>query len=165
MPNQVVLAWLTGGDPAVVPIVGVSSLDQLEEVLAAADLELPTSLRKRLDEAADRTLPPLIRPWPAGTAPTPTPAGDRTVSWVVTSTVGALPVRVLDIAFRPNGVPPMNARSALTAALATGAVAVAAAAVGIGLMSPYRAGRPVLSSTSTRTPAPPAGSPPTPTTP
>ena len=50
-PNQVVLAWLTGGDPAVVPIVGVSSLDQLEEVLAAADLELPTELRKRLDEA------------------------------------------------------------------------------------------------------------------
>lgn len=51
-PNQVVLAWLTGGDPVVVPIVGVSSVTQLDECLAAADLDLPTDLRKRLDEAA-----------------------------------------------------------------------------------------------------------------
>ncbi|TDB79418.1 aldo/keto reductase [Micromonospora sp. KC721] len=50
-PNQVVLSWLTGGDPAIVPIVGVSSVAQLDECLAAADLELPTELRKRLDEA------------------------------------------------------------------------------------------------------------------
>ncbi|TDB76206.1 aldo/keto reductase [Micromonospora sp. KC723] len=49
-PNQVVLSWLTGGDPRIVPIVGVSSVAQLDECLAAADLELPTELRKRLDE-------------------------------------------------------------------------------------------------------------------
>ncbi|MBB5828523.1 aldo/keto reductase [Micromonospora carbonacea] len=49
--NQVVLSWLTGGDPAIVPIVGVSSVAQLDEALAAVDLDLPTELRKRLDEA------------------------------------------------------------------------------------------------------------------
>ncbi|WP_431728933.1 aldo/keto reductase [Verrucosispora sp. TAA-831] len=51
-PNQVVLSWLTGGDPAIVPIVGVSSVAQLDECLAAADLTLPTELRRRMDEAA-----------------------------------------------------------------------------------------------------------------
>ncbi len=50
-PNQVVLAWLMGGDPPVIPIVGVSSVAQLDEVLAAADLELDDALRRRLDEA------------------------------------------------------------------------------------------------------------------
>nr|MDT0657612.1 aldo/keto reductase [Micromonospora sp. DSM 115978] len=49
-PNQVVLAWLVDGDPAVVPIVGVSSVEQLDE--CAVDIELPSELRKRLDEAA-----------------------------------------------------------------------------------------------------------------
>lgn len=51
-PIQAVLAWLTGGEPAVVPIIGVSSVAQLDECLAAADLELPEELRKELDEAA-----------------------------------------------------------------------------------------------------------------
>ncbi|MPY63213.1 aldo/keto reductase [Streptomyces spongiae] len=51
-PIQVVLAWLTGGEPAVVPIIGVSSVAQLDECLAAADLELPGELRQVLDEAA-----------------------------------------------------------------------------------------------------------------
>lgn len=48
-PNQVVLAWLVDGDPAVVPIVGVSSVAQLDE--CTVDIELPSELRKRLDEA------------------------------------------------------------------------------------------------------------------
>ncbi|WP_291382815.1 aldo/keto reductase [Demequina sp.] len=38
--NQVVLAWLMGGSPAVTPIVGVSSVAQLEEVMAARDVRL-----------------------------------------------------------------------------------------------------------------------------
>lgn len=38
--NQVVLAWLLGGSPAVTPIVGVSSVAQLDEVMAARDLHL-----------------------------------------------------------------------------------------------------------------------------
>ncbi|UCM86566.1 aldo/keto reductase [Streptomyces marincola] len=50
-PVQVVLAWLIGGEPAVVPIIGVSSVAQLDECLAAADLELPRELRQVLDEA------------------------------------------------------------------------------------------------------------------
>ncbi|AXG77060.1 aldo/keto reductase [Streptomyces paludis] len=50
-PVQVVLAWLTGGEPAVVPIVGVSSVAQLDECLVGAELELPAELRRILDEA------------------------------------------------------------------------------------------------------------------
>lgn len=50
--NQVVLAWLTGGVPAVTPIVGVSGLAQLEEALNGAALGLPKELRARLDAAA-----------------------------------------------------------------------------------------------------------------
>ena len=50
--NQVVLAWLTGGDPHVIPIVGATSLAQLEESLGAAQLELDAGQRRRLDEAA-----------------------------------------------------------------------------------------------------------------
>lgn len=51
-PIQTVLAWLTGGESPVVPIIGVSSVTQLDECLAAADLELPAELRRVLDEAA-----------------------------------------------------------------------------------------------------------------
>ncbi len=51
-PNQVVLSWLMGGDPAIVPIIGVSSVAQLDECLAAADLKLPAELRKRMDETS-----------------------------------------------------------------------------------------------------------------
>ncbi len=51
-PNQVVLAWLLGGDPPVHPIVGVSSRDQLAEAMAAQDLELTAEQRARLDAVA-----------------------------------------------------------------------------------------------------------------
>ncbi|MDP9846893.1 aldo/keto reductase [Streptosporangium lutulentum] len=47
--NQVVLAWLIGGDVTTVPIVGVSSLAQLEESLGALDLKLDDEHRARLD--------------------------------------------------------------------------------------------------------------------
>jgi aryl-alcohol dehydrogenase-like predicted oxidoreductase len=49
--NQVVLAWLMGGELSVIPLVGASSVAQLEESLAAVDLELTTAQRARLDEA------------------------------------------------------------------------------------------------------------------
>jgi aryl-alcohol dehydrogenase-like predicted oxidoreductase len=49
--NQVVLAWLMGGEIPVVPLVGASSVTQLEESLAAVDLELTAEQRARLDEA------------------------------------------------------------------------------------------------------------------
>ncbi len=50
-PNQVVLAWMLGGDIPVIPIIGVSSVAQLNENLAAANLELTAEQRARLDSA------------------------------------------------------------------------------------------------------------------
>ncbi|MFI6132567.1 aldo/keto reductase [Micromonospora sp. NPDC051141] len=49
--NQVVLAWLMGGDVPAIPLVGFSSVAQLEEALAAVDLELTAEQRTRLDAA------------------------------------------------------------------------------------------------------------------
>jgi aryl-alcohol dehydrogenase-like predicted oxidoreductase len=49
--NQVVLAWLIGGQVPMIPLVGASSLAQLDESLAAVDLELTTEQRIRLDAA------------------------------------------------------------------------------------------------------------------
>jgi len=50
-PNQVVLAWLLGGEHPVIPIIGPSTLEQLDELLGAADLDLDPELRERLDAA------------------------------------------------------------------------------------------------------------------
>jgi aryl-alcohol dehydrogenase-like predicted oxidoreductase len=50
-PNQVVLAWLIGGELPVLPVLGVSTVAQLEESLAAVDLQLDPEQRARLDEA------------------------------------------------------------------------------------------------------------------
>ncbi|HEY3501976.1 MAG TPA: aldo/keto reductase [Actinocatenispora sp.] len=47
--NQVVLAWLIGGEVPVVPLVGASSVAQLDESLAAVDLDLTDDQRARLD--------------------------------------------------------------------------------------------------------------------
>ncbi|GLZ06584.1 oxidoreductase [Actinomadura sp. NBRC 104412] len=49
--NQVVLAWLMGGDPPIIPIVGVGKLAHLEEFLPAAELRLDAELGERLDSA------------------------------------------------------------------------------------------------------------------
>jgi aryl-alcohol dehydrogenase-like predicted oxidoreductase len=50
----VALAWLLGAEVPVIPVVGVSSLAQLEEALGAADLVLDAEVRERLDaEPAD----------------------------------------------------------------------------------------------------------------
>jgi aryl-alcohol dehydrogenase-like predicted oxidoreductase len=49
--NQVVLSWLIGGDLPVIPLVGASSVAQLDESLAAVDLELTTEQRAKLDAA------------------------------------------------------------------------------------------------------------------
>jgi aryl-alcohol dehydrogenase-like predicted oxidoreductase len=49
--NQVVLAWLIGGQVPMIPLVGASSLAQLDESLAAVDLKLTTEQRARLDAA------------------------------------------------------------------------------------------------------------------
>lgn len=49
--NQVVLAWLIGGELPIVPLVGASSVEQLDESLAAVDLELTPGQRAKLDAA------------------------------------------------------------------------------------------------------------------
>jgi aryl-alcohol dehydrogenase-like predicted oxidoreductase len=49
--NQVVLAWLIGGDIPTIPICGASSVAQLDENLAAVDLEMTEDQRARLDNA------------------------------------------------------------------------------------------------------------------
>lgn len=49
--NQVVLAWLIGGDIPVIPLIGASSVAQLNDSLAAVDLELTAQQRALLDTA------------------------------------------------------------------------------------------------------------------
>ncbi|WP_051713075.1 aldo/keto reductase [Actinoalloteichus caeruleus] len=49
--NQVVLAWMSSGDPVVTPIVGVSAVAQLDEALDGAQLVLPEEVRAALDAA------------------------------------------------------------------------------------------------------------------
>lgn len=49
--NQVVLAWLMGGSPSLLPMVGVSGMAQLDEALDAVELNLTNSQRERLDRA------------------------------------------------------------------------------------------------------------------
>jgi aryl-alcohol dehydrogenase-like predicted oxidoreductase len=49
--NQVVLAWLIGGEVPAIPLVGASSVAQLDESLAAVDLELTAEQHARLNAA------------------------------------------------------------------------------------------------------------------
>jgi aryl-alcohol dehydrogenase-like predicted oxidoreductase len=49
--NQVVLAWLIGGPVPVIPLVGASSVAQLDESLAAVDLDLTSEQQEQLDGA------------------------------------------------------------------------------------------------------------------
>ncbi|HEY2305526.1 MAG TPA: aldo/keto reductase [Streptosporangiaceae bacterium] len=46
------LAWLIGADVPMIPLVGASSVAQLDESLAAVDLELTAEQRARLDAAS-----------------------------------------------------------------------------------------------------------------
>ena len=50
--NQVVLAWLIGGSPAITPIVRVSTAAQLHEALAGARLILDPEQRARMNAAS-----------------------------------------------------------------------------------------------------------------
>jgi aryl-alcohol dehydrogenase-like predicted oxidoreductase len=49
--NQVVLAWMIGAEIPIIPLVGASCVAQLDESLAAVDLELTADQRARLDAA------------------------------------------------------------------------------------------------------------------
>ncbi|GAA2148081.1 aldo/keto reductase [Glycomyces algeriensis] len=50
-PNQLALAWLTSGPATVIPILGVSSVSQLDEALAGSGIELDAAVRDRLTAA------------------------------------------------------------------------------------------------------------------
>lgn len=50
--NQVVLAWMIGGDVPVIPFVGASSVAQLNESLEAVDIALTEEQRAKLDDAS-----------------------------------------------------------------------------------------------------------------
>jgi len=50
-PNQVALAWHMHGSPSTLPVIGVSSVAQLDECLAAVDLELDAHQLDRLNTA------------------------------------------------------------------------------------------------------------------
>ena len=49
--NQVVLAWLLAARPAIIPIPGASSVEQLDEIIGATELVLDEATLSRLDEA------------------------------------------------------------------------------------------------------------------
>ncbi|WP_405458898.1 aldo/keto reductase [Streptomyces sp. NBC_00101] len=55
--NQVVYAWMLGGDPVALPVIGVSTLGQLDEALDAVDVELSSDQRALLDAARAEPLP------------------------------------------------------------------------------------------------------------
>lgn len=48
-PNQVVLAWMLQGNPPILPVLGVSTVDQLGEALQSVDIELAPEQQARLD--------------------------------------------------------------------------------------------------------------------
>ncbi|MDT0330433.1 aldo/keto reductase [Nocardiopsis lambiniae] len=50
-PHQVVLAWQMGHEPPIVPLVGASTVEQLDELLGALDLDLTEDQRARLNAA------------------------------------------------------------------------------------------------------------------
>jgi aryl-alcohol dehydrogenase-like predicted oxidoreductase len=50
-PAQVALAWIRGKSKAVLPLVGVSTVEQLTENLGALELELPSEAVRRLQDA------------------------------------------------------------------------------------------------------------------
>jgi aryl-alcohol dehydrogenase-like predicted oxidoreductase len=61
-PAQVVLAWLLASRPSIIPVTGVSSVAQLDELLGATDLVLDESTMARLDAAGRTTGEPVGLP-------------------------------------------------------------------------------------------------------
>ena len=66
-PNQVVLAWLLAGRPAITPITGASTVEQLDEILGALELTLDEPALTRLTEAGRAGFPVAgaLRPEPS----------------------------------------------------------------------------------------------------
>ena len=53
--NQILYAWLIGGDPAIIPLTAPTSVAQLEANLESLNIELTADQRTRLDEAGNPT--------------------------------------------------------------------------------------------------------------
>ena len=51
--NQILYAWLMGGDPAIIPLTAPTSVAQLETNLQSIDIELNADEMSRLDEAGN----------------------------------------------------------------------------------------------------------------
>ena len=50
--NQVVLAWMAQSDPAIIPLFGASTVDQLQENLGALAIKLSAQQMARLNDAS-----------------------------------------------------------------------------------------------------------------
>ena len=50
--NQVILAWMVQSDPAILPLVGTSTMEQMEENLGAVEIELSSEQMARLNDAS-----------------------------------------------------------------------------------------------------------------
>jgi len=50
--NQIIYAWITQSDPPVIPLVGASTIEQLEENLDALEVRLSPEQMKHLDDAS-----------------------------------------------------------------------------------------------------------------
>jgi len=50
--NQVIYAWMTQSDPPVIPLVGASTIEQLEENLGALEVRLSPEKMKHLNDAS-----------------------------------------------------------------------------------------------------------------
>ncbi|UCC61877.1 MAG: aldo/keto reductase, partial [Anaerolineae bacterium] len=50
--NQVILAWMAQRDPAVIPLFGASTLDQLQENMGALEVELSAEQMAQLNDAS-----------------------------------------------------------------------------------------------------------------
>lgn len=59
-PGQVVYAWMLHSSPAVIPLVGASTLSQLDEALEATELELTSEQHARLEATRTPRATPLI---------------------------------------------------------------------------------------------------------
>ena len=50
--NQVILAWMVQSDPVVLPLVGTSTMEQMEENLGALEIKLSPEQMARLNDAS-----------------------------------------------------------------------------------------------------------------
>ncbi|MCP4166639.1 MAG: hypothetical protein GY759_12210 [Chloroflexi bacterium] len=50
--NQVVLAWMMQSTPAVIPVIGATTMEQLHEILGAQDVSLSPEQMMSLDSAS-----------------------------------------------------------------------------------------------------------------